>query len=360
MINEGHRSSQTIVPGIRTRVFDSQKDRETVRKKLREGKKPSEIDSAERVRMNASHRNLSLEQIIGDDDFLSVRFLKKGVAVSKSVCCINVNGRHVGTGFLVGPRMLLTNAHVIPDIEIANLSTAEFNFEDCADGHAERAEEFRLCPEELFISSPDNELDYSLIAVNPLSEGMARRKLEEFSYVKLDGREGKALLGASFNIIQHPGGGLKQVALRENYFTNRSENHLHYETDTLPGSSGSPVFNDQWEVVCLHHGACNGHPFVNEGVRISRIVADINRRSQGLANKELLVSFPKIDAINSNGKSLPDTPTDLPKRYGISESISPNEPMANIPTNDGASATTVTIPFSVTISIGNVSKVTST
>ena len=27
----------------------------------------------------------------------------------------------------------------------------------------------------------------------------------------------------------------------------------HYSTDTEAGSSGSPVFNDQWEVVALHH-----------------------------------------------------------------------------------------------------------
>ena len=31
------------------------------------------------------------------------------------------------------------------------------------------------------------------------------------------------------------------------------ERFLHYQTDTAPGSSGSPVFNDQWEVVALHH-----------------------------------------------------------------------------------------------------------
>lgn len=27
---------------------------------------------------------------------------------------------------------------------------------------------------------------------------------------------------------------------------------LHYRTDTAPGSSGAPVFNDQWQVVALH------------------------------------------------------------------------------------------------------------
>ena len=71
---------------------------------------------------------------------------------------------------------------------------------------------------------------------------------------------------------------------------------LHYETDTAPGSSGSPVFNDQWEVVALHHSgvprtdkdgnwlATDGTIWTrdmgeervdwlaNEGVRISRVL----------------------------------------------------------------------------------------
>jgi endonuclease G len=54
---------------------------------------------------------------------------------------------------------------------------------------------------------------------------------------------------------------------------------LHYETDTEPGSSGSPVFNDQWEIVALHHagvpatehGELGG--IVNEGIRVSRLLA---------------------------------------------------------------------------------------
>jgi hypothetical protein len=71
---------------------------------------------------------------------------------------------------------------------------------------------------------------------------------------------------------------------------------LHYETDTAPGASGSPVLNDQWEVAALHHSAVpkcvdghyvavGGRPWTpemgedrlawtaNEGVRIGQVVA---------------------------------------------------------------------------------------
>jgi hypothetical protein len=46
------------------------------------------------------------------------------------------------------------------------------------------------------------------------------------------------------SIIQHPSGERKQLALRENQLIDVLEDFLHYRTDTAPGSSGSPVFND--------------------------------------------------------------------------------------------------------------------
>lgn len=55
-------------------------------------------------------------------------------------------------------------------------------------------------------------------------------------------------------IIQHPSGAHKQIALRENEVVKKEEQRpvLVYRTDTAPGSSGAPCFNDQWQVVALH------------------------------------------------------------------------------------------------------------
>lgn len=55
------------------------------------------------------------------------------------------------------------------------------------------------------------------------------------------------------NIIHHPQGDYKQISIRENLFVGIDETKIYYETDTAQGSSGSPVFNDQWQVVGLHH-----------------------------------------------------------------------------------------------------------
>jgi hypothetical protein len=55
--------------------------------------------------------------------------------------------------------------------------------------------------------------------------------------------------------LQHPSGGLKQVALRENQLIRKGPSTLLYRSDTAPGSSGSPCFNDDWQVRLLHTAA---------------------------------------------------------------------------------------------------------
>ncbi len=54
-------------------------------------------------------------------------------------------------------------------------------------------------------------------------------------------------------IIQHPNGEPKQLVLRNNELVDTPNQFVAYVADTSPGSSGSPVYNDQWEVVALHH-----------------------------------------------------------------------------------------------------------
>ena len=55
---------------------------------------------------------------------------------------------------------------------------------------------------------------------------------------------------------------------------------IRYTADTEPGSSGSPVFNNTWKLIALHHSAGDQDPTTgqwvdNEGVRIDRIIEHI-------------------------------------------------------------------------------------
>jgi endonuclease G, mitochondrial len=47
-------------------------------------------------------------------------------------------------------------------------------------------------------------------------------------------------------------GGLMQVALRYNAIVHVDPTRLYYVADTEGGSSGSPVFNDDWRVIAPH------------------------------------------------------------------------------------------------------------
>ena len=49
---------------------------------------------------------------------------------------------------------------------------------------------------------------------------------------------------------------MKQIAIRRNDCVGiKDGDEFCYLTDTLPGSSGSPVFNDDWQVVGLHRAS---------------------------------------------------------------------------------------------------------
>jgi endonuclease G len=247
-----------------------------VRKLKDERRSPLEVDSPERVharlrRLGIESRGLVdaptreipcasepvqqvYERVMGRSDLTSVCFLERGLKVARTVGRIHIGdsrGRVVGygTGFLVSPRLMLTNNHVLGGKAEAATSRIEFNYQSGLDGAALPSVVFALEPGEFFLT--DEKLDFTLVAVRVVS--LNDMPLSEFGFNRLDETQGKVLLGEYVNIIQHPNGEPKQLALRENQVVDLLDNYLHYMTDTAPGSSGSPVFNDQWEVVALHH-----------------------------------------------------------------------------------------------------------
>ena len=76
-----------------------------------------------------------------------------------------------------------------------------------------------------------------------------------------------------------PLGGPKQIALTSNQVINIYDHRVQYVTDTLPGSSGAPVFNAGWEVVAVHHAGgqllkspAGDRVFANEGISVSSLM----------------------------------------------------------------------------------------
>lgn len=275
--------------------------------------RPSAVMAGEVAGMTG---DVALERFLGTNDLMGVAFLEVGLRVSRSIARIWVDvagGRPAayGTGFMASPRLLITNHHVLGDASTANRSLAEFDYERRADGAIVPTTTFRLQPETFFYA--DRELDYAVVAVQTAST--VGRPLGDFGYNRLSEDEGKAIAAQWANIIQHPSGEPKQVSLRENQIIDVLANFLHYKSDTAPGSSGAPVYNDRWEAVALHHCgvpkknedgvllAVDGSPWTpdmgetricwiaNEGVRISRIIGHLRSRLADDAHRALFAAM---------------------------------------------------------------------
>ncbi|GHG94113.1 endonuclease [Streptomyces rubradiris] len=307
---------------------------------------------------------LGLERLMGRNNLTGVAFLEGGYLAARSVGRISVRapeGGHHGTGFLVSPSLLLTNNHVLRSPEEAGHAVVEFDFQAGLDGHPLVPVTFRIDPHGFFAT--DRELDFTVVAVAEHNQEGAR--LADFGWLPLDGAQGKAILGEFVNIIQHPNGEPKQLALRENQIVDLLDRFVHYVTDTAPGSSGSPVFNDQWEVVALHHSAVpetgpdglplatDGTPWrpgmgehrlawkANEGVRVSRVLQALSRLT-----------------LTGNAARLRDElfrPPDRPGREGALPT--PTHPGPDGPTPDGSAppasgpAVGITVPLRITVGV---------
>jgi endonuclease G len=262
----------------------------------------AESDERKRVRLSTidPHDGLALERIIGASDLLPLAYLEAGTLCARPVCRVEVHDRRgsvlgYGTGFMVAPDLMLTNNHVLHEAQSALYSLAQFDYENDVLMQPRPTRNFRLEPERLFIT--DEALDFSLVAVAPVAaEGV---KLEQYGYTRLIAASGKALLGECVSIIQHPSGAPKAIAIRSNQVTDVFDAFIHYSTDTEPGSSGSPVLSDAWEVVALHHAGVPdpaGDGYVaNEGIRISSIMAHLAQLRASLPEAQQTVLRPLLD-----------------------------------------------------------------
>jgi V8-like Glu-specific endopeptidase len=212
------------------------------------------------------------EKLIGENNLRPIAFLETGVERSRAVARITLPGRGVATGFMIGPDRLLTNNHVFGSAEEAQGATIQFNFQTDLAGQSLDTDDYAAEPDTFFHTN--GELDYSVVQVAG-SPGEKWGSIKLRSDITVKAKQDVA-------IIQHPGGQPKQIAIVDNEIEYVDDTVAQYLTDTLPGSSGSPVFDNDWECVALHHsGGWLPQPsdhsthFRNEGILISAILADM-------------------------------------------------------------------------------------
>lgn len=167
-------------------------------------------------------------------DWLPVSFLEKGLQAARAVGRVEYQGRKIGTAFLVAPELVLTNAHVVKEIPVLKEGGVRFNVE------LQAGAQWRYFAEQIMVSSI-GELDFALMRLVTPTIGAPVTLSAEAAYPTQPA-----------NILQYPEGRSLQVALRRNEIVHVDPTRLYYVTDTEGGSSGSPVFNDDWNVIALH------------------------------------------------------------------------------------------------------------
>ncbi|MBA3824296.1 MAG: trypsin-like peptidase domain-containing protein [Ktedonobacterales bacterium] len=223
------------------------------------------------------------EHFVGDPSLRPVAFLLRGAKASEHVALVDgPDGR--GTGFLVGSSLLLTNQHVITSATAAAQAVYRFNYQKTEDDRDAPVQDYAMQRGGLFYAYKDDDYDYAFIELAgqpgqrwgffPLEDGPPPRK------------------GERVCIIQHPSGNPKQIAMLNNFVDDVTDTTLLYTTPTTNGTSGSPVLNEAWQVVALHHSG--GKPYHDElgrlkvrnrGTRIGALLELIPPEVQQLLNQ---------------------------------------------------------------------------
>lgn len=203
--------------------------------------------------------------------------------IERQVCRVEVNGSAMGTGFLIGPSLVLTNFHVVEPLitQKVKASAIKLRFDFAVQPGAARAAEgvaYGLAEPGVLDFSPSGEeddkrlddgelLDMALLAV----QGTPGR---ERGYIDIPEREEDFISGSPLLIVQHPNGGPLKLAFDTNSVLGLSDEgtRVLYRTNTESGSSGSPCFNIEWQLVALHQSGARLDPTIgNQGVPIARI-----------------------------------------------------------------------------------------
>lgn len=222
-----------------------------------------------------------LERRFSDEQYRSINWLREALTACRAVCRIETRlGSGIGTGFLLDgatvgaglpDRVLLTNAHVIPDtVEPVDGCYVTFRGNDGGGAGV------RYPIRRVLWTSPVRDLDATVLE-------LAESPDASIEPLRLRRAEPSGLAGRRAYVIGYPRG-VQDVcfSLHDTRVLDMDDRVAHYRSPTEEGSSGSPVFDDEWQVFALHHRG--GHNLLrlngqagtyeaNEGIRLDRIRA---------------------------------------------------------------------------------------
>ena len=230
-----------------------------------------------------SQAGVVLEKVFGTERFKTLKWWRNGLLRCRAV--VRIDDRNddspIGTGFLVAGNeihpslpelVVVTNCHVVPDR--VKERDAVVTFHGLDDNEAGRKS---FLVQRLWWRSPASPpgVDTAILELDgkpnvepvPLADTLHLQNDKSRAY-----------------IIGHPRGyDQPQFSIQDNLLLDHDDVRLHYRSPTEGGSSGSPVFEDLWKVIGLHHAGSArmscltkaGTHAANEALRIDAIRAAI-------------------------------------------------------------------------------------
>jgi hypothetical protein len=233
------------------------------------------------------------------------RFMSRLHGIGDRICLVETPFRK-GTGFLVASDRVITNYHVVEEVirepSFVKKVLCSFDFRQTPEGAAPaNIKQFGLQVNSVLTNSPydksdltgigepdANKLDYALLqlaeAVGNLP-GSGDEARGWFNLVTAVAARPVVALGDFLFIPQHAGGNPLEIAWGNVTSFPASGNRVRYDVTTASGSSGSPCFTIDLDVIGLHHAAEPAStPRYNQAIPLWAIAKDIEAKAPRLAD----------------------------------------------------------------------------
>lgn len=222
-----------------------------------------------------------------------IHWLRTGMMQSRRVGRIKLDSA-IGSAFYVdggdfdaqlkGIPLLITTHHNIGDNDEWKTATVTF------DGMIDDPAASPICGiRRMFWSSPVDALDTAIMVLDNIPG-----YVDEFAVAPSSPKPNDLVY-----IFGYPLGGGMMFSQLDNSVLGEEDKEILYQAPTQPGSSGSPVFNDHWEVVAMHrsgmrHGVL---PAANRGIKMNLIVDAVRNAMPSITVEPQDKIAPRLRAV---------------------------------------------------------------